>query len=486
MRGLQRPALMMNRMGHVLAGCLLLAGCVEGVGDGDELGATSDELSVDRWDPQSDRLLGAHLAAWDAAFAYGAALVREDARGFVTPPPAGGYLALAGLQRDGGPGLDFRVHSTGAVDGDGRPLYRIQVSAAGLGDFKEYCGSASALAYALQGSFDVTAGYRPRSNLSFACPAGAAAKAIRWNLALGSVHPTGAVAPNPDGRRQAAATAMARADFCGNAVPHTLEGTPIQFDDVSGYAGAYVSDHGTLPEDPAAFRFEAAWTADGYEQTGIHGRALCISKWRWQVLAPSECGNVVPDPRVSNTFRFCEDYPGVPTGDLSALAELGAVVFSYSTDRDVGLWAWYDPATARYVTTEQGAFNQTCPPQLSTCNKAASFRGGIRKDGDLDDDGAVDASVVPLVLYRNMFGVPARYRTTTASLAWTSGWAYPRTVGYLFRGSPSTTVPGVALYEYTAGGQYRLFRAGEAIPSGWTATRRDGSGQRIADGYAIR
>src|ERR1041384_6381948 len=65
-------------------------------------------------------------------------------------------------------------------------------------------------------------------------------------------------------------TRLARADYCGNGIPHTRDGTMINVWDNLGSPGPLQSPGGPLP--PTRTAFEAGWNTGG---------AVCLSHARW-------------------------------------------------------------------------------------------------------------------------------------------------------------------------------------------------------------
>jgi hypothetical protein len=112
------------------------------------------------------------------------------------------------------------------------------------------------------GSWDSTGAHTlSGSQFMFGCTSGVVAKCVRWGykpwksvngVALADYHQ--------------ACTRMARADYCGDGVTHTMNGTLIDmYDDLGIQTQA--------PQDPSSpLYFEGAWTVNG---------AYCLSKERW-------------------------------------------------------------------------------------------------------------------------------------------------------------------------------------------------------------
>ena len=117
-------------------------------------------------------------------------------------------------------------------------------------------------------------------------------------------------------------------------MPNTLDGTPIQIDNV--YDG--LTSH-------EGMAFEAAWNgkaiADGSGPVNIP--VACLSKRRWSTLPlGGNCPLQLPDPRVDRKSKFCEDM------DMEAK---GALLYSSSSYRDSGLYTYTEPASQLRLTT---------------------------------------------------------------------------------------------------------------------------------------
>lgn len=111
---------------------------------------------------------------------------------------------------------------------------------------------------------------------TFACDTGALAKCVDWGYAP---HTAG------DAAHQAC-TRMVRADYCGDGMPHTADGTEIDVFDALG----------VQQSDPTAdLAFEAGWGPDG---------AVCVSRPRYEEIAAN--GDVVV-PDCWDALPSCED-----------------------------------------------------------------------------------------------------------------------------------------------------------------------------------
>ena len=110
---------------------------------------------------------------------------------------------------------------------------------------------------------------------TFACTTGVIAKCYRWGYrpwltGYGNIvdyHET--------------CTRLARADYCGNGIPHTHDGTWVNVWDLMPPPGP-IQTHGLLT--PVGMVFEAGWNTQG---------AVCVSRARW--LLDDTLANLCPD-----------------------------------------------------------------------------------------------------------------------------------------------------------------------------------------------
>ncbi len=112
-------------------------------------------------------------------------------------------------------------------------------------------GDNLAKAMLLSGEWDETGAHIDNERVTVACTSGVLAKCVRWGyqpwktvqgLSLGDYHQT--------------CTRMARADYCGNGISHTKDGTQIDIYDRLGIQKPE-------PQDNQEMIFEAAWGVDG-------------------------------------------------------------------------------------------------------------------------------------------------------------------------------------------------------------------------------
>ena len=123
---------------------------------------------------------------------------------------------------------------------------------------------------------------------TFGCTTGVIAKCYRWGYRpwvngygdLTAMHWT--------------CTRLARADYCGNGVPHTHDGTHINVWDTLPPPGPIQSHGGVLP--PTGMVFEAGWNTGG---------AVCLSRARWALddggLIAALCPDRLVPPGVGQT-----------------------------------------------------------------------------------------------------------------------------------------------------------------------------------------
>jgi len=128
------------------------------------------------------------------------------------------------------------------------------------------------------------------SLFTFGCTTGVIAKCYRWGYRpwltgygdLAAVH--------------WACTRLARADYCGDGVPHTRDGTWVNvWDDLTGPGP--IEAHGARPL--AGMSFEAGWNTDGAE---------CLSRTRWK-SDMKQIQRTCPDRRMksSRAKKFCDN-----------------------------------------------------------------------------------------------------------------------------------------------------------------------------------
>lgn len=101
----------------------------------------------------------------------------------------------------------------------------------------------------LAGRWDERGAHIDDGSITFACTNGALAKCVRWGY-----KPWKTVNGESLRNYHQACTRMVRADYCGNGIGHTQDGTSIDVYDRLGIQA---------PVDDDGMTFEAAWNADG-------------------------------------------------------------------------------------------------------------------------------------------------------------------------------------------------------------------------------
>ena len=184
----------------------------------------------------------------------GARIVDADGRPVELPVGA----LLPALLADGTT-IDLRID--GIRHDDGLVYYALSFEGVSL------CGEGTDGLF-VEGIWDSTGARseNPEFPATYSCTTGVVAKCASWgyepSVVGADVHQ--------------ACTRMARADYCGDGIPHTVEGTEIDvFDDLGVYE--------QLPD--AEFEFEAAWGPDG---------AVCVSRPRYDERVVG-IGEVLPE-----------------------------------------------------------------------------------------------------------------------------------------------------------------------------------------------
>jgi hypothetical protein len=138
---------------------------------------------------------------------------------------------------------------------------------------------------------------------TFGCTTGVIAKCYRWGYRPW-VNGFGNLVP-----MHQTCTRLARADYCGNGIPHTRNGTQINVWDNLPSPGP-IQRHGLLP--PLGMLFEAGWNTEG---------AVCLSHSRWllddALLLAALCPDrLVPPGLLGGTV--CDTVPAVLGLDANA------------------------------------------------------------------------------------------------------------------------------------------------------------------------
>ena len=148
-------------------------------------------------------------------------------------------------------------------------LYEIQQWVTDTASWQAACSADSdgrRVAIPIAATFDASGDrHETAGEFTFGCTTGVIAKCYRWGY---KPWLTGYGGADFEALHWTC-TRAARADYCGNGIPHTHNNTPINIWDRLPYPGP-VQKHGFLP--PLGMLFEAGWNTDG---------AVCMSTARW-------------------------------------------------------------------------------------------------------------------------------------------------------------------------------------------------------------
>ncbi len=193
------------------------------------------QLPTESWSLEGWALQG--QGAVDVGLADGRLVVRRDG---VELPES--LVAGAALLSPVGSQGRFAVRAKSAT------TYEVTVDGQGV------CADGEPGVFVL-GAFDSSGSFRPGGAVTYSCASGVVHKCLRWGYTPWSA---GAAA-------FAACTRLARADYCGDGVSWTRDGTRIDISDFSGVQTA---------ANPEGFSFEAGWAERG---------AVCVDTPRYQV-----------------------------------------------------------------------------------------------------------------------------------------------------------------------------------------------------------
>jgi hypothetical protein len=237
-------------------------------------------------------------------------------------------------------------------------------------------------------------------------------------------------------------TRMARADFCGDGTPHTVDGTWIDgYDRMNTLPNGEYSKLGVLiKSDNPLMLVEAGWGPDDATTSPPTAGAVCLSKDRW---------NTIPlDPACRARLPLCEDGGKTPWDWLNT----SALIFSNSPDTDVAL---YD------CGSDDGS-QASCPIANSSHSTPNELEGAIFKP-TLPPEWRPESW---RTLYRYT-GPNGATLTTTLSGSPSGAYSDRTTLGYIMS-SPATSTAR-PLYRYRIGtilfGQPRWITTTDAHPA---------------------
>ena len=186
----------------------------------------------------------------------------SDGRELTGTALAGAVLTIADVQ-----GAELQVRIDGAErdpedPAEQRWLYSLSAYDPSSESWHTYCHpgpEGRRLAFPVSGTTNDQGGFELSADqLTFTCTSGALAKCIRWGYEPWATSDDGQSLLDPF----RACMRMVRADYCGDGLPHTRDGTLINVYDRVGVQASEPS-----PE----LTFEAAWAPDG---------AVCVRKTR--------------------------------------------------------------------------------------------------------------------------------------------------------------------------------------------------------------
>lgn len=205
---------------------------------------------------------------------------------------------------DAGNGATVEVTPVSTPAGQPGPQYALSFSYDG--ETGNPCANGNN-AIAMSGDFDSTAHHDENTisqRVSFAClEEGVAAKCVAWGFMPGNT-------PGSDGwDGHQVCTRAARADYCKNGTPHTLDETYVRIWDTypnMAFKPPSVTFPGlnVWPPPVDVFKYESIWP----ESEG--DPVACLNKERWHALEPGAldtCTNPPADPRTDVNARFCEE-----------------------------------------------------------------------------------------------------------------------------------------------------------------------------------
>jgi hypothetical protein len=259
------------------------------------------------------------------------------------PLYAGTSLAMENLELKSASGVTVRIVSS-TTDAWGGPVYKLVYKTA-TGEV-DYCKDGES-AVAMQGTWDATAFREDTTDISFGCRDGVTFKCFTWGYVPG-------LAGSQASDLLQACTRMARADICGDGIPHTREETPIIIRDfVTGYhphpyAAPRLYHVPSMPAPPDFPFYESAWVA------GKGQGAVCLERQRWASLPVGTSCGVLQDPRttIDPDVKYCEQM----TND--ELEDSGTLLVNASRTQDMYLHRWRHIVTKDVVSTVRGYYSQ--------------------------------------------------------------------------------------------------------------------------------
>jgi hypothetical protein len=176
-------------------------------------------------------------------------------------------------------------------------LYALTTQDPNTGAVQEVCApdaSGQSLAIPVRGTWDSSGAHQPSTTqFMFACTSGVIAKCIRWGY-----KPWKSVNGVSLADYHQACTRMARGDYCGDGVSHTVDNTLIDLYDDLGI------QQRSPPQLLSPLLFDAAWTPQG---------AWCVTKDRWLRISQLATVTLACKLKFLDLFPLLETSPVDPT-----------------------------------------------------------------------------------------------------------------------------------------------------------------------------
>lgn len=304
--------------------------------------------------------------------------------------------------------------------------------------------------------------YDPYSRIAnFAC-GGAVTKCVDWGYKPWRV---GGVSWPTPGNAFGQCLFMVRADYCGQDVSNTLDGTMVDVYDV----GLVRPVNQRAPGDPP-LELEALWAPASVSPA--RPAALCLTKRRWDALPlKGTCDLRVSDPRLRGPIiPGCAAPPPTGGGQYCgektldewlqvARAQYGSptlgLLVNDSSYNDVGLYRWQDMGGAGgYTTTGYDIYKMATGAGLVPLRPSLRYRcfeGRLYTAAEL----RIRPDLVPLYSYASAAGEHVTTTATTPPTGYAAG--SQRLEGYVVGPTATgTALPPEAagLYLWQDGGKY--------------------------------
>jgi hypothetical protein len=251
-----------------------------------------------------------------------------------TAPPGGvhansvaNYLRLPAYAADGTTTIVY-VRSIQPANAPATSLYDVRIGSLAGASICTGNNADEQMAIPLPGTWNAQ-GYHidDSTRFTFACRRGVLSKCYFWGYRPWDTKNGQSLAPYHQ-----ACSRMARADYCGDGVAHTVDGTWIDgYDRMNLYADHQYDELGVLTfADNPEMLVEAGWGPDINDPPS--GGAVCLSKQRWSTIAL--------DPACRARLPQCDDGNGKQPWDW---LNTTALIFSNSPVTDTALYTCGTP-----------------------------------------------------------------------------------------------------------------------------------------------